>query len=45
MIGTAPLPQIKPGAMLVKAITNVLTVGSSSPLNPEAPDNRHYPQG
>jgi hypothetical protein len=47
MIGTAPLPEIKPGAMLVKAMTNVLTAvaGSSSSLNPEAPDERHYLHG
>jgi hypothetical protein len=47
MIGAAQLPQIKPGAMLVKAITKVRTTvaGSSSPLNPEAPDNRHYLHG
>jgi hypothetical protein len=47
MIGAAPLPQIKPGAMLVKAITKVRTTvaDSSSPLNPEAPDNRHYLHG
>ena len=47
MIGAAPLPQIKPGAMLVKAVTKVRTAvaGSSSALNPEAPDNRHYLHG
>lgn len=47
MIGAAPLPQIEPGVMLVKAITKVRTTvaGSSSPLNPEAPDNRHYLHG
>ena len=47
MIGAAPLPQIKPGATLVKAITKVRTgvAGSSPPLNPGAPDNRHYLHG
>jgi hypothetical protein len=47
MIGAAPLPQIEPGAMLVKAITKVriAVAGSSLPLNPEAPDNRHYLHG
>jgi hypothetical protein len=47
MIGAAQLPQIKPGAMLVKAITKVraTVADSSSPLNPEAPDNRHYLHG
>ena len=44
MTGTAPLPQIKPGAILVKAITNMLTAGAGS-SSPEAPDNRHYLQG